>query len=461
MANVYTRSSGAAVAGVSIDNNRRIFNFGERVSELAPQQSPFFVYLSKVAKKSTDDPVFKFLEQRHQWQRRNFTVKTAISNHNKAAGVVFTSDLVLECGYDSNGSIAANQPCPFITGGQVLAIETDDGGTPGVVMVRIAEAAAQSSASVATGVIQAEAAQTSIDATDIFVVGKDMTATEDILVGARGQVIGSGWAEGSTAPAGWEDALFDREGYCQIFKTAMNLFSGTAMATKYRGISDEYKRVWTEKLMEHKMDLEQAFLFGRGVAAASTQGDTGATSEGGQVRYTHGIVPFTEVNGKVYNMSYASSGYDAFLDAMEDYFAPEGGNSGNKLVLASRKVITYLNKLGAGSFLNNSIGSSQYRLDVNNVPGAFGHNVTVVNTIYGNLHFVQEPLLRGPWENYACCVDMANVAYRPLVGNGISRDTFIETNIQANDEDGRRDQIITEAGLEISLPETHAVLKFS
>ena len=171
MANVYTRSSGAAVAGVSIDNNRRIFNFGERVSELAPQQSPFFVYLSKVAKKSTDDPVFKFLEQRHQWQRRNFTIKTAISNHNKAAGVVFTSDLVLECGYDSNGSIAANQPCPFITGGQVLAIETDDGGTPGVVMVRIAEAAAQSSASVATGVIQAEAAQTSIEATDIFGVG--------------------------------------------------------------------------------------------------------------------------------------------------------------------------------------------------------------------------------------------------------------------------------------------------
>jgi len=457
MANIYTRSSGAVVQGICIDNNRRIFNFGERISELAPQQSPFFVYLSKVAKKSTDDPVFKFLEQRHQWQRRNFTVKTAISNHAKNAGIVFAEDLVIECGYNSNGSIEANQPCPFITGGQNLAIET----TEGVVIVRIAEAAAQSTVSVAQGNIYAEANQTSIDATDIFVVGKDMTATEDILVGAKGQVIGSAWAEGTTAPAGWEDALFDREGYCQIFKTAMNLFSGTAMATKYRGIADEYKRVWTEKLMEHKIDLEQGFLFGRGVAGHATQGDTGATAEGGQTRYTHGIVPFTEVNGKVYNMSYASSGYDAFLDAMEDYFAPESGNSGNKLVLASRKVITYLNKLGAGSFLNNSVGSSQYRLDVANVPGAFGHNVTVVNTIYGNLHFVAEPLLRGPWENYAVCVDMANVAYRPLVGNGLSRDTFIETNIQANDEDGRRDQIITEAGLEISLPETHAVLKFS
>ena len=160
-------------------------------------------------------------------------------------------------------------------------------------------------------------------------------------------------------------------------------------------------------------------------------------------------------------MSYASSGYDAFLDAMEDYFAPEGGNSGNKLVLASRKVITYLNKLGAGSFMNNSVGSSQYRLDVQSIPGAFGHTVTVVNTIFGNLHFVAEPLLRGPWEDYCVAVDMKNVAYRPLAGNGINRDTFIETNIQGNDADGRRDQIITEAGLEISVPETHAVLKFS
>ena len=41
------------------------------------------------------------------------------------------------------------------------------------------------------------------------------------------------------------------------------------------------------------------------------------------------------IRDRVYSMSYASSGYDAFLDAMEDFFAPEGGNSGNKLVLAA------------------------------------------------------------------------------------------------------------------------------
>jgi hypothetical protein len=206
--------------------------------------------------------------------------------------------------------------------------------------------------------------------------------------------------------------------------------------------------------MEHKMDIEQAMLFGVGSSSAEAV----ATAP---TRYSWGIVPYTESYGKIYNMTYSSSGYDAFLDAMEDFFAPESGNSGNKLVLASRKVITYLNKLGNGSFLNNSVGSSQYRLDVQSIPGAFGHTVTMVNTIFGNLHFVQEPLLRGPWENYCVAVDMKNVAYRPLAGNGVSRDTFIETNVQDNGVDGRQDQIITEAGLEISVPETHAILKFS
>ena len=231
------------------------------------------------------------------------------------------------------------------------------------------------------------------------------------------------------------------------------MFTGTAMATAYRGISNEYQRIWQDKLMEHKMDIENAMLFGVGSSSNEASGTPN--------RQSHGILPYTQQFGKVYNMSYASSGYDAFLDAMEDFFAPESGNSGEKLVLASRKVITYLNKLGAGSFMNNSVGSSQYRLDVDSIPGAFGHTVTVVNTIFGNLHFVAEPLLRGMWEDYCVCVDLKNLAYRPLSGNGVNRDTFIETNIQTPGDDGRKDQIITESGLEISLPETHAVIKFS
>ena len=463
-ASVWSGSAGNTLnSSVSIDDTRRKFNFGERVAELAPVQSPFFVYLSKVAKKATNDPVFKFLEQRHQWQRRNFVVDTqetsaAMATSGLSIEQALLTDMEVQCGYDSYGKVlsANTNSVPFLLVGQVIVCECDyaadgtsfSGSNTHRFVGRVTE-------------VNNPTGDTNIDVTPHKLVtsaGANVapvnTAKIRVLANARAQVIGSAWAEGTAQPTGWEDKLYDREGYCQIFKTGMNIFSNTALATEYRGISNEFQRIWQDKLMEHKMDIEQAMLFGIGEASY----ETGTAAS---IRKTWGILPYTEQYGKIYNMSYSSSGYDAFLDAMEDFFAPESGNSGNKLVLASRKVITYLNKLGNGSFLNNSVGASQYKLDVQTIPGAFGHQVTMVNTIFGNLHFVQEPLLRGLFEDYCVAIDMKNVAYRPLSGNGISRDTFIETNVQDNGVDGRQDQIITECGLEISVPETHAIIKFS
>tara|TARA_X000001388_G_scaffold18250_1_gene11562 strand:+ start:7629 stop:8954 length:1326 start_codon:yes stop_codon:yes gene_type:complete len=441
MANVFSNDTGVAPQGISINDSRRIFNFGERVSELAPQQSPFFVYLSKVAKEATDDPVFKFLEQRHQWQRRNFIVKTDGAATAKDASVTY--DVVAD--YDKYGndltlgggsSTAAPQ---YLLVGQVIRV---NGKALKVTGVTIGDGNA--------GTYSAGDATTH---SEIVCTALEAIAEADVEVGAKGQVIGSAWAEGSTDPEGWKDELYSREGYCQIFKTAIQLFSGSSLATRYRGRPDEYRRVWADCLMQHKMDIEHAMLFGIG------KSDEAAS--GGPVRYSHGIVPYTEANGKIFNFTYASSTYDDFIDAMKDFYAPESGNSGDKLVLASRKVLAYLNKLGSNGFLNNTVTSSSYKLDVQNIQGAFGHQVTKINTIFGNLHFVAEPLFRGQDENLAIAIDLANVKYRPLQGNGVSRDTHILTNIQNNNVDGRKDMVMTEAGLEISLPETHAVMKWS
>ena len=442
MADQYSTSAGLGISSsVSINDSRRLFNFGERIAELAPQQSPFFTYLSKVSKKSTDDPVFKFLEQRHQWQRRNFDLAEAKADAVYVAGTTTVTDWEIDCGYDKYGRVEADQQPLFFVPGQIIAIADSDG-------------VARRFKIKAEGVDLDTANMAKLTVTALFdaASGSEVGFADD----AKGQVIGSAWAEGSVDPEGWADKLYDREGYVQIFKTAIPLYSGTALATKYRGKANEYKRVWQEKLMEHKMDLEEAFLMGIGSADVDE-----TSSDDGPIRYTWGILPYTEQYGKIYNFTYASSGYDAFLDAMEDFFAPESGNSGNKLVLCSRKILSYLNKMGSGSFMNNTVGASQYRLDVTSIPGKFGHDVTIVDTIFGKLHFVADPLLRGMWEDYAMAVDMKNVAYRPLVGNGVSRDTHIITNVQNNNVDGRKDMILTEAGLEISLPETHAILKFS
>jgi len=319
MADAYSKSTGGAPGGVSINDSRRIYNFGERVAELAPQQSPFFVYLSKVAKSATDDPVFKFLEQRHQWQRRDFVIKTASGVLAKDAAV---TGMKIVCGYDKYGveSPTGKSAAPqYILVGQVLRI----GGK--AFKVTAVTPGDGISATYASGTA---ATHTSVNLAALEAV--DPT----IAVGSKGQVIGSAWGEGTLDPEGWKDEMYTREGYCQIFKTAIQLFSGTALATRYRGRPDEYRRVWSDKLMEHKMDIEHAMLFGIGAS------DEAAAA--GPLRYSHGIVPYAEANGKNYAFTYNSSNYDSFVDAMQDFFAPETGNSGDKLVLTSRKVLAWL-----------------------------------------------------------------------------------------------------------------------
>ena len=50
MGTFYSGEAGNTLnSAVSINDSRRKFNFGERVAELAPMQSPFFVYLSKLS----------------------------------------------------------------------------------------------------------------------------------------------------------------------------------------------------------------------------------------------------------------------------------------------------------------------------------------------------------------------------------------------------------------------------
>ena len=134
--------------------------------------------------------------------------------------------------------------------------------------------------------------------------------------------------------------------------------------------------------------------------------------------------------------------------------------------------LTFFNKLGSGGFVSslaynayNAIGTAA--TDVNQSPisynversqGSFGHKIMKIETIHGDLSMVKEPLFRGQSAGFLCMVDLDHVSYRPLVGNGINRDTSITTNVQQADEDLRKDLILTEAGLEVTLPETHALI---
>ena len=102
----------------------------------------------------------------------------------------------------------------------------------------------------------------------------------------------------------------------------------------------------------------------------------------------------------------------------------------------------------------------RYNLNFSDAEGGLGHKVMKIDTVHGSIAVVKNPLLKGSAASMMVGVDLDNVKYRPLVGNGVNRDTYIDTNVQAPDEDSRKDLILTEAGLEICLPESHFLYNF-
>jgi len=108
--------------------------------------------------------------------------------------------------------------------------------------------------------------------------------------------------------------------------------------------------------------------------------------------------------------------------------------------------------------MENSMVATETAYNFSASQGSFGHRIMKIETVHGDCSMIKEPLFRNNASGHMCFVDLENVSFRPLVGNGVSRDTSIMTNVQAADEDLRKDMILTEAGLEVSLPESHALI---
>ena len=89
---------------LSTGDIRRKYNFGSRVSELAIPQDPFFRFVSKVAKKPTDDPQFKFSEKRPSFHKRYGYVMGYVGSDNADD---FTNAIIEAYNTGSTGSSVA------------------------------------------------------------------------------------------------------------------------------------------------------------------------------------------------------------------------------------------------------------------------------------------------------------------------------------------------------------------
>ena len=444
-------NAASSISGESTPDQRRLYDFSDKVAELSPEESPFFVYLSKMSKEPTSDSVFRFLENRSKidWTTRSFELSADVNGESAVtAGTQYAFSVD-----DSSSGTASD--VNWLVKGMVFAVQVLDAaiGTAYATVRIDSSVSDDGSANSFTGRI------ISLPSSD-FSTGYNVLSDND-----KCQVIGTSFGEGSGSPDVWSSQMEDDYGYCQIFKTAAEM-SNTAIATNLRGYANEWSRIWNLKLREHKVDIERAMLFGQRARQDS-------------INYTEGIVGHCVLNsaptsgdsdlsytpGKAYHRTLAAGEftYDRLLSDFEVIYDPARGGSSAKLALGGLPVMTLFNKFGTGGLLKETFdvnNMQQYNMDKKYVEGSYGHKLMAINTIHGDLNLVREPLFRGFSSAYMMIVDMAKVSYRPLVGNGLNRDTHVITHVEQADEDLRKDMILTEAGLEISLPESHALYNF-
>jgi hypothetical protein len=500
-------SSGSRL-GTDLDTGvlRRKYNFGDRVSELAISQDPFFRLVSKISKKPTDDPEFKFTERRPSFHKRYAYVTGWIENGDVdvvggtggdadltayndggAPTSMSTGDTVklyMATDYKSAGNIqnvygqstgaiavgASGTRPTFFLPGQVIKVplSTTDGGGAGVDHLlakvdSVADSLTKDSRECVLLTCKVVRIPTTSGANYIAGWSSDDVDTQvydesisSSLEGERTYVVGSAHSQGSGYPETWKDQPFTTGyGRTQIWKTAMAM-DNTTRATVLKYEPNEWARVWREKLIEHKWDIETSILFG-------------SQYDSGDEWYTQGAVDFVSSYGNVFSLTHASKTQDDFLDDMSNFLDPRYNNANATLFFVDTATYNWLHKL-SGYFANNvgMIGPGNSAPDdaslgraniaMTGKKKAFGIDITTISTPYGDMNVTRNIHLDGHAIKILA-INMKYVKYRPLVGNGLNRDTAVYVGVQTLENSGvdrRVDLIQTEAGMEFQMPEAHA-----
>lgn len=215
--------------------------------------------------------------------------------------------------------------------------------------------------------------------------------------------------------------------FTQIFKSPFGV-TNTENATEMYGGNDlSYQQ--KKKGIEHMVDMTRAFYFGE-----RKEDFTGSKPK----RTTGGLLSFLTENNYDAGGPLTESEFD---NNIAEFAFRYGSNE--KLMLCSGRLLSVIN------------GWAKGKLEVDQGAKNYGLNVMNYITPFGQLKLMYDPVLEGAvYGTYGIVLDVENIKYRPLQG----RDTSLETNIQNNDEDQRIDQYLTEAGVEVRLPQTHAVI---
>ncbi len=210
--------------------------------------------------------------------------------------------------------------------------------------------------------------------------------------------------------------------YTQIFREPIDE-TATRRATQDRTKPRDWNRQMRHSGIEHAKDIEYAAMLGtpsNDVTGSQPRSTTGGFNYFGKQNVT-------DVGGEMTEPE--------LWAALE---SPFRFGSSTKLGLLSAKVSSIINKFPASkSIITNPDPAKTFGINMVQLITPTGKRLNLV------VHWLLEgkELAKQMW-----IIDLANVGYRYLAGEGENRDTHIKDNIQAPGQDGRKDEYLTECG---------------
>jgi len=428
--NLYTGTT----TGVLYTDRRQFYLKPNQFAELFPNVSPFLTFTMKSNfRTGLTDPVFKLFQHKAPWERQSMTV-------NGTATTIAAA---------STGAATASAAITFdgITG---LNSDIDESYVHLVFEVWSADGATKKGVVLCTD-------DTSTSTAKFKNLGKTAitTADNDIFV-----CIGNAQEEGVVSPEAWADELEVVWNQAQIFRTPIEI-SGTLAQASLRGANKELARLRANKMAEHKIQMERAFLYGSSplgtnLSSADTFSDLDKlTGDGSKVvRTTVGLIRALELYGaasgqykSVFDLSGGSPSYDDLVDILEIVF---------QYVPTSGMKNSFLGSGALGFWSKRAMEkNSGWVINVNTEnKNIAGQNVRTLITPHGDLDLTLTHAMKYEHKNEMLIVDKSNVEYVQF------RPSKFETNIKTDDGyDGIKDEYFSDAGLGITNIKAHQLIK--
>lgn len=281
-------------------------------------------------------------------------------------------------------------------------------------------------------------------ATDALTVVADPSGvgTNQFETGDELEIIGSAFEDGADIGALRSTAETNIYNYLQIFRHAFGWSRRQASTDMYGG-SDPDLEIKAQGI-EHKKQIEKALFFG---ARFSRTGAGGHEQTG-----TGGLSYFVSTND--WNLNDTEPTERQLVESLEHGMRwgknSNVGGGGSKILYASRRWMTYFDKLGRDRIRYVDMGELLGR-------GRIGLKVGEFHTVHGMLTLTSHPLFVGEHGGKAFLVDPAELSVRyHQGGNGFpdGRTKLLEDR-QGNGVDGEYLEYMSDLGLQVSLEAAH------